>query len=321
MWAGVMAALNGKRLGSALSVWLPLGLGFGYLALDIGLGAIFDSNWLSVFLYVGAVAVLWGVVLKPQSELFATWRSSTGRSGGSWIWPAIAGAPLALLAFYGFVLEPLRPLEPREVCERFWRARSEEEMKKYVTLNLWPALNTLAKPSNTKAKSISHFEMLSDGLTPPGVGGYFVEFRTINMEGGRDHRTEGVFHLFQQDGNWKIEEVYLTSQNRRPWNPWFAISKEYPSLQIGPQDQGPLAMQPHPPERRPEVAPQEKKWFEQPAVAEAAGKGIIAFLSTKAGKRTAATIGFVLVGIVVTIGRFGKSLLAMFKSDPQPQQG
>lgn len=139
--------------------------------------------------------------------------------------PAFAGVPAAAIVLLVFVVEPLRPLEPREVCERFLQAKSESAIKGYATLNLLPAMRALAR-LNDNPKAELEWELTDDGPAPPDVGGYFVGFRMLLTEGGRPMREEGVFHLVMRDSQWKIEEVYFTSINDQSLNPWITLSRD-----------------------------------------------------------------------------------------------
>jgi hypothetical protein len=229
MWAGVMAALNGKRLAAPSPVWPPILIGFGYLGLDLAREIVFESYLLSVLSYLGAVALLWAAVLRPQAVLFARWQASAPGPQARWLWPTTAGLPLALLVFIGFVVEPLRLLEPREVCERFTQAGTAREAERYVTQNLVPAVQALSRLNDT-GEDI-RFELTDEAPAPAEVGGYLVGFRFTFVEASRPQQMEGVFHLVHWGGEWKIEDVHFTAVNRQPVEPWVSLARNHHLLQ------------------------------------------------------------------------------------------
>jgi hypothetical protein len=237
MWAGVMAALNGRRLGSQIPFWRPLAIGFGSLAMSCLLGVWIDSNILDVLLYLGATWAIWQFVLRPQYRLHAGLAESAIHASGRWTWPIVAGIPLAIVAFLGFVVAPLMPLEPREVCERFTNAKTAKEALKYVTLNLEPAvMATLNSPSSSTEDP---FELTQEGIAPADLGGYLVGFRgQITIPGeSRRVQIEGVFHLIEYDV-WKIEDIYFLTVDHQPFNPPISLARNYKWL-VTPNYTGP----------------------------------------------------------------------------------
>ena len=228
MWAGVMAALNGRRLGAPAPGWLPVAIGFGYLALDLGIGLVYESYLLSVVLYAGALVALWTLVLQPQRERFCQWQASLVGATARWVWPSVAGAPLAVLVFFGFAVLPLLPLEPREVCVRFEKAGSAKEAARYTTANLVPALQALERLKDTG--EVGLFELTDEAPAPPEVGGYLVGWRSVSKEGGRQVQMEGVYHLFQWSGEWKIEDLYITTFDRQELPQWVSLARDYQQI-------------------------------------------------------------------------------------------
>ena len=104
VWAGVMAALNGRRLGMNVSFWRPIAIGVGSLIADIAItGFVYDSYLVDVVLYLGALCLLWGLDLRPQVAIYRV-RMTAETTDGGWIIPSLVGAPLALLVFYAFVV-------------------------------------------------------------------------------------------------------------------------------------------------------------------------------------------------------------------------
>jgi hypothetical protein len=227
MWAGVMAAINASRLQLQNAIWRPLVIGLGYLAIDFGVGFFTDSYLLGIAIYVGALVVLWFVVLLPQQHLILQRTQPGGMRPASWLWPGVAGAPLAFLVFWGFLIVPLPPLGPREVCARFCQASTESEARKYTTMNLWPALSTLFKLEGGGGATM-HFELTDERLPPlDEEGGYLVGHRTLFREADGDHQVEGYFRLVDWEGTWKIEEMDVRVVDQRPLDRRFLLSQDY----------------------------------------------------------------------------------------------
>ncbi len=230
LWAGVMAAVNGRRLASPVPAWWPLAVAAGYLVTDIVFAASITSPLLDVALYLGAVALLWPVALRHQAGPYAAVRAAGGADAG-WAVPALAGAPLAALAFLAFVVEPLRPLEPREVCERFAAARSAKDAAQYVTANLAPALRLFDADDADDGGDLLRFELTDEAAAPADVGGgHLVGCRVSFAEGGGVRLLEGVFHLVDWGGAWKVEDVYFTAVNRQPLEPYLSLARDYERL-------------------------------------------------------------------------------------------
>lgn len=227
-WAGVMAALNGRRLRSPTPIWLPLAIGFGYLAVDQVIGALIDSYLVCLMLYLGASWLLWWLVLRPQFASFSARLVAQPGATARWTWPAVAGAPLALVAFLGLVVAPLMPLEPRQVCERFNAAPSAHEAARYTTLNLVPALEALYAENDLGEPS--DFELTDEAEAAPEFGGYLVGFRVAFVEAGQPVQMEGVYHLVNFTGEWKIEDLYFTTIDHQPLEAGIRLSTDYVAL-------------------------------------------------------------------------------------------
>ena len=305
VWAGIMAAMNGRRLGMNTPSWRPIALGLGSVVADIGISFVYESYLVSAVLYLGALGLIWGLDLNPQAAVYRQ-RMQVETAGGGWLVPSLVGVPLALLVLFAFVVYPLMPLEPRQVCEKFAQARTEQEMKKYATLNLWPALATLAKMEDSKDPG--EFELTGEEPAPANVGGYLVGHRMVFKEGGNHTQVEGVFHLVDRQGEWKIEDIYFTSINRQPLEDWLSIAKDYQQMAAASRDKGKAdalaKMSPKTP------ASAQKEWYENRGVQHAAGRGISHFFSSGGGK----AVGVVLLGIIVALFRFGKEILNGFGS-------
>ena len=96
-WAGVMAAINGHRLGFDV-LWRPIAVG------TLAILLYFVLPWiLAVGVYCGALVLIWKLDLKPQLEASS---GSTSSSSFDLLIPCVAGIPLALCAFIGFFVFP-----------------------------------------------------------------------------------------------------------------------------------------------------------------------------------------------------------------------
>ena len=283
MWAGVMAAINGKRLQSSVSPWLPLGIGFGFLVI----ASFIESDLLSWGLYVGAVIALWIVVLYDQSCRFEKWVVAPNAVTGSWVWPSVAGVPLALLV----IVAAFAPLEPRTVCEKFVAAKSDSDRETWTTLNLRSSLSAFADKPGTARK---HWELLDEVPAPVEFGGLFVVYRLFADAGPR-RRTEGLFHLININGDWKIEDVYVLSQDGVDFHTWGRISSN-PYL-ISPDGRFP------PPNQNATTPKAEPKatdtsygsWF-------VVGRMVTVACQSK----TAKAIGIGLIALLAAISKLGK---------------
>jgi hypothetical protein len=229
VWAGIMAAINTKRLGVTLPLWRPVAIGVGATILDILISSMLgDSLILDLVLYLGALALIWHIDIKPQIQSFRSRQIECGQQA-SWLVPGLAGSPLALLVLFGFVVSPLLPLQPRDVCQRFVNARSLNEAKRYTTTKLWPALAAMyGEKDDPDFKS--QFELTAESAGPPELGGYVVGWRLYGESKGERGTTEGFFHLVNYGGPWKIEEWYFTAYNQERAESPMALSVAYPQL-------------------------------------------------------------------------------------------
>lgn len=213
VWAGIMAALNARRLQAALPLWRPLAIGIGATVLDmfVPTGGFYLVD---LAFYLGALWLIWQVDLRRQLPLFEA-QTARGRRGG-WLWPSLAGSPLALAVLLGFVVAPFWPLEPREVCQRFVEARTAQEAQAYATTKLWPAIEAMFAQKDDPDFQ-GRFDLTDEAEAPPAIGGYLVGYRLYaEPKGEAAFLVEGFFHLKQIEGTWKIEDWYFTSQNNEP---------------------------------------------------------------------------------------------------------
>jgi hypothetical protein len=230
LWSGIMAAVNARRLGLDTPWWRPVGIGVGSLVVFLALDFWLDSYLLGLALYLGAVGLIAALDLVPQKEPYLR-HSGQGHATGGWVGPSLAGVVPALLVFITFVVFPLLPLSPRQVCERFVQAKTEGEMKRYTTNNLWPALSAVERHH----RDWGDFELTEEGPLPE-LGGYAVAWRWVKRVAGQDMRAEGIFHLVERPDGWKIEDFYVTVVNGRPLEPPAALSVNYPQMETGPVD-------------------------------------------------------------------------------------
>ena len=294
VWSGIMAALNGRRLRLDLPWWRPISIGVGSLILALLNGAWRDWYLLDLALYLGAVGLIGYLDLLPQQVAYQQFIGQ-GKPAAGWVFPSLAGSPLVVLVILTFVIAPFIPLEPRQVCEKFANASSEKEMKKYTTNNLWPALATLAKLEDKNTQG--DVELTDEGSAPAEVGGYLVGFRVVFLEAGQRVSMDGLFHLVDRQGEWKIEDMYFSSVNRQPLEPWIALSRDYPQLAQVP----PTQIQPT----------SEKSWWADPKnqkTASVAAKEGGKILASKGSQNFFKKAGAVIAVVVVGIGLFIKSL-------------
>ena len=218
--------------------------------------------------------------------------------GGSWTWPVVSGVPLAILAVFALVISPLMPLEPRQVCERFLQAISEQGMKDHATKNLWPAIAALAK-SPSKGELLD-CELTEDGTAPPDIGGHVVGFRLFITQTGQTHQREGFFHLVDRNGAWKIDDVVITMFDHQPLENWSLLSRDYiymaPAPAVNPRGRQDNAK----PVADADGKPRQKQWFEQP--------GLFAVFGHLLNSRVGKGIGLTLLAILGVLAKFGKGL-------------
>lgn len=227
LWVGVMASINGYRLGLTAPWWRPVLLVVSATLLDFLIGLGYESYLLSLCLFVGAVFLVWLTDLRTQAKEYDL-HVNTNLARAGWVLPVLCGLPLAALSLYAFVIEPLTPLTPRQVCEGFMKARSEAEMKKYVTLNLWPALVTLSRLESKGPDP--DWELTHEESDLAEVGYYSVGYRLVFLDAKEAHQMEGEFDLVQREGAWKIEEMYITAIDGQRLDPRVAMSRDYQNI-------------------------------------------------------------------------------------------
>lgn len=302
LWAGIMTAMNGRRLRISAPFWRPIAFGVGSLVLFLLVSSLVDSYIPGLVLYGGALILIGAGDLIRQQQ---TWRrfASSVRVQADWIVPILAGLPLSFLTIVVFVVIPLIPPGPHEICERFVNAKTEEEMRPYCTNNLWPALSTIAQPGPGQGHWT--FEFTEEGPATDSIGGYLIGYRTVGQISGRDIRVAGLFHLVQRQGNWKVEDMYITTFNGESLPRWFKLSVDYPAL-AEPTVQAAPQTQPTPTaSRHPDIDQQQLRVY---------GRPISLWLSHGGGK----AVGAVIIAVIAAMCRFGKNLLALFNTDSKP---
>lgn len=228
VWAGIMTAINTRRLQADLPLWRPLVLGIGVTVLDcfVPAGGFYVVD---LALYLGAVWLIWHWDLRRQLAVFEAQGAVSPREGG-WLRPSLAGSPLALLVLFGFLVAPFLPLEPREVCQGFVEAGSVKEAQAYTTTNLWPAIEAMfAQKEDPDFQG--RFELTDEAEAPADVGGYLVGYRLYGEpKGEAAFLVEGFFHLKQIEGTWKIEDWYFTSFNNEPSAEPISVAANYQTI-------------------------------------------------------------------------------------------
>ena len=230
LWAGVMAALNARRLGTGpvwrpvliAAVWLivgetadladPLDLRVRHPAVHLAL----QAAWLAA-----GVGLLWLVDLRPQARRYLGSAAGDG-SAAAWAVPVAAGAPLAALTAVGLGLLLLVPPEPREVCRALLGSRSFEAAEPFATARFRPVLAAVHADGNDVLGR--NVEFLDEG-PEPDLGGYYVRCRVAVRTDAGAGLAEIAFHLIQADGRWKVEEGYLTAWDAERYDPPVRLSE------------------------------------------------------------------------------------------------
>lgn len=227
---------------------------------------------------------------------------------------AVAVLVLAFLGWLGY--EWLRPLTPREVCERFDKAKTAKEACRYCTLNFQPAAEATFRQTNQEHPE-DQFEYTQESEAPADVGGYFVGVRVqlYIPEQRRCMQLDGVYHLIKSDG-WKIEDMYFLSVDHQQLPQPISVARDYPQLQ-GQQPGGQVAQQA--PRNGPATTTsvQAKQWYDNRGVQQAAGRGISHFLASGGGK----ALGAILLAALVGVLRFGREIFSLLASMFTGQQG
>ncbi|MFQ3594188.1 MAG: hypothetical protein SNJ82_13495, partial [Gemmataceae bacterium] len=209
-----------------------------------------------------------------------------------------------VLAFFGWIVYSwLRPLTPREVCDRFDQARTAQEAKKYCTLNLHPFVDAVYRQN--LPDSDDPFEYTQESEAPADVGGYFVGFRGQYYvpEERRRMQIDGVIHLIKSDG-WKIEDIYFLSVDRQPLPEPISVASNYHLF----LDQPPGGRQFAHPAQRPEAASvganRAKTWYSDPNLQITAGRVTALWFISGGGK----WLGGILLAACAAVAAFWKKM-------------
>jgi hypothetical protein len=202
-----------------------------------------------------------------------------------------------VIAYLGWVVYGwLRPLTPREVCDRFGQAKTAQDAKKYCTLNLHPALDAIFRQNLPDTDD--PFEYTQETEAPPDVGGYFVgiRFHIYVPEARRRVQFDAVLHLIKSDG-WKVEDIYFTSMERNPLPGWISLARDYHFLLDQPAAGGQFVNPAQPPGGPPVGAVKAKEWYQNQAVTSVARPAVFGI-----GRLVSGRGGKWLGGLILAIG-------------------
>src|SRR5205823_6630242 len=89
VWMGIMATINGRRLGIGLPLWRPLLIGIGAPLFDWLVEAVLvDSLIVHVGLYLGSLWSIWYLDLGPQAVALGKQDVDAGQRAG-WLIPTL----------------------------------------------------------------------------------------------------------------------------------------------------------------------------------------------------------------------------------------
>jgi len=252
--------------------------------------------------------------IETPQEVGSSLGSKTPAHTPNWAGVAVTLVVLAFLGWLGY--EWLRPLTPREVCERLDKVHTAKEACRYCTLNFQPAIEAMYR-QHTPDSADDKYEYTQEGEAPPGIGGYFVGIRgQFHVpEERRRVQVDGVIHLIKSDG-WKIEDMYFLSVDRQLLPEPISMASNYHLFFDQPPGSDPIvqsAITPGPAKTAPTQA---KAWYDNRVVQGTVSRGIYAFLSSGGGKALGAFLLVVLVGII----RFGREIFASLASGFSGQQ-
>jgi hypothetical protein len=94
-----------------------------------------------------------------------------------------------------------------------------EEMRRYATGNLTPALETLVTLPGDQ--SLRYLELFGEEPAPPQMGrGHLCGFRGRLVLDGKNLSVDYFYHLLQGKDGWKIVEIYVISIGNSPLEGW-----------------------------------------------------------------------------------------------------
>jgi hypothetical protein len=203
----------------------------------------------------------------PAASVAPAGSQATAPTGPAWMRVVGGVVGLAVLAAVAYFLyEAVRPLTPREVFDRFDRAKTAADAKRYATPNFHPVIDAVANSFDEPADDV---EYTHDGPAPAEFGGHFVGMRghLFVPEAGRRVRIDAVVHLLDRDG-WKVNDLIYMAADGRRLDPPVSLAAEVrgaggPAGRAGPAGQATRA------------------WYENKTNQRAAAFGVLAAL--KAG--------------------------------------
>lgn len=223
IWSGIMAAINGRRLGLDQPIWRPLSIGIGSQVLFIAadwVGVDPGIFWSELLFTIVPLLVLWSVDLDPQ-------HAEHERQGEAppkrWIIPVLAGSPLALLTILSWGGALFAPLEPAVVVQRFLDVPDAEEAGFYCTSNMDDFLKVIGEleeiAGNESAEDEPDVKLLDEYFGEYSDHDYRVDFRmefpdTADLDPAVV--LHGYFHLKWMDDQWKIHDMIVTANSASP---------------------------------------------------------------------------------------------------------
>jgi hypothetical protein len=107
VWAGIMAAVNSRRLKIVGNEWRPLVIALvGWIVSASVATAFADPRFADLVGYLATLAVLWHVDLKPQLAVFRFRIHGGADRAGNWLGPTLTGLPAALIVLSVFCSGP-----------------------------------------------------------------------------------------------------------------------------------------------------------------------------------------------------------------------
>lgn len=119
-------------------------------------------------------------------------------------------------------------MSPQQVCHAFFTAKTVAEARKFVTPNLYSAMDMFAKqPDFGSDDDNGKLELTSEQPAPSQAGGgYYVGYRAHSRDANGLQTMEGVFQVMDQSG-WKVYDWYIFAINGQPVQPPISLAREY----------------------------------------------------------------------------------------------
>jgi hypothetical protein len=80
------------------------------------------------------------------------------------------------------------------------------------------------------------FDLTDEGPAPAEIGGYVVGCRMYWKDKDDSHTMEGFFHLVDNDGTWKIEDLYFTSFDNQAAPEPISLAVNYREMFANPEE-------------------------------------------------------------------------------------